>query len=387
MIKNSVIIIPNISNEDQVCDFLMQTKKVLDKHNFVYIVDFFGSQTLKDFFKKNTYGSEVKYLRPIDFLPLKRFKFVNDLNKLLYFYFLQIHLSIKHRTLKNFYIWMFFPQLINSIKLKLPNWKVIFDIVDFHTSNNSILNTILDQNKKYLLKKSDYIFVISNSLLKKYKNFVKDKNIKLKTEIKLVPQGFDSESFSKQNLKSKIIFPKGKPIIGFIGQISERLDFDLISNLVKGNLNYNFVFIGPKHHESNVPENNLHKATFAELCEQSNFFYYGKQSRNTIASMINNFDICTIPYDVSFDFNKYSYPMKMFEYFYVGKPVLTTPIKELERFSDFVKIGKNSKDWESSIRDLLSKPWPTEKILKQREIALENSWENKLEKIYEFIKK
>jgi len=102
---------------------------------------------------------------------------------------------------------------------------------------------------------------------------------------------------------------------------------------------------------------------------------------------MEKFDICMIPYDISFDFNKYSYPMKIFEYFYVGKPVISTEIKELECFSDFVKMGENSKIWQLKINQLLSQAWPLKKSLTQKQISVKNSWANKLEKIYEFIKK
>lgn len=380
MIRDALIIIPNLSNEDQVCDFLFQTAKNLAKDNQVFVPTFSANS-------KNCNKDGVNYLRPFQVLPFKRFSFVNRLNRLIYFFLLQFYLSFKFLKYKKHYIWMFFPEISDLLQSKIFSWSVIFDIVDFHYSPDEKKQLILNKNKKYLLEKADYIFSISNSLLKIYKEFVKKEKINLQKQIQIVPQGFDLDSFSKYNEKTKLVFPKGKPIIGFIGQISERLDFKLMSNLVKENKSWNFVFVGPWHHESNVPENASYRNLFNKICEEENCFYYGKQPRKVVRSIIKNFDICIIPYNVSFKFNKYSYPMKIFEYFYVGKPVLSTEIKELARFSNFVKIGENSKVWRSEINQLLKEPWPLKKRLTQKNISVKNSWPNKLEEIYEFIKK
>lgn len=387
MLKNSVIIIPNISNEEQVCDFLWQTKKVLEQDNFVYIVDCSSSQSLTHFMKLWILGRASNYLQPIDLLPLRRFSFVKDLNKAIYFSILQICLSIKHKKFKDCYLWMFFPKLISVVQLKLPWWRIIFDIVDFHTSEDGRIDLFLTKVKSKLLSKADYIFVISHTLLKQYQKLIRREHLHIKNTIKIVPQGFDVESFSKNNESTKLIFPKGKPIIGFIGQISERLDFKLIQDLVVNNKEWNFVFVGPWHHEDNVPINNSYRKIFENICQEKNCFHYDKQSRKTILSILDKFDLCMIPYDSSFDFNRYSYPMKIFEYFYAGKIVLSTPIDELERFPDFVKMGSGTKEWRLNIKKLLKTSHSSKKQSEQKRIALQNSWPNKLERIYELIKK
>lgn len=387
MIKNSVIIIPNISNEDQVCDFLWQTEKVLSKDNYVYVIDCSTSQSLAHLIKSWFIGQKVNYLKPIDLLPLRRFAFVNNLNRAIYFSILQACLSVKHKQLNSCYMWMFFPQLVSAIGSNLPWWHIIFDVVDFHDSENKQTNLFLSMAKKKLLTKTDHVFVISHTLMKQYKKFIKRENINIKNKIEIVPQGFDLESFSANNQKTSLVLPKGKPIIGFIGQISERLDFKLIQDLVTNNKEWNFVFVGPWHHEVNVPSNSSYRDLFKKICSEKNCFYYGKQSRKTVLSILSKFDICMIPYDPSFAFNRYSYPMKIFEYFYAGKVVLSTPIDELERFPDFVKMGTSAKEWRTNIKRLLQKSHSLKKQSDQKKIAIQNSWLNKLERIYEFIKK
>lgn len=79
------------------------------------------------------------------------------------------------------------------------------------------------------------------------------------------------------------------------------------------------------------------------------------------------------------------YPMKLFEYFYAGKPVVSTPIEELKRFPKYVKTGNAADEWEKHIRMLLSRPWPKVYMGEQRELARKNSWDKKIQAISSVI--
>ena len=73
--------------------------------------------------------------------------------------------------------------------------------------------------------------------------------------------------------------------------------------------------------------------------------------------------------------------MKKFEYFYLGKPLISTEIVELNRFSKFVKIGNNYSDWQKYIKEYLKKSWPKSFQKEERKLAEVNSWENKINSI------
>ena len=112
---------------------------------------------------------------------------------------------------------------------------------------------------------------------------------------------------------------------------------------------------------------------------------WGKSKQKDIPSIIDSFDIGIIPYDTNIDFNKYCYPMKTFEYFYLGKPIVSTPIKELERFPLFIKTGQSVQTWEENIQNILAKPWPKKHQRQQRQLAIDNSWSNKIEAMSQII--
>ena len=82
-------------------------------------------------------------------------------------------------------------------------------------------------------------------------------------------------------------------------------------------------------------------------------------------------------------FNSYCYPMKIFEYFYLGVPVISSGILELKekRFDGLMSIAADYKSWENSIKKLLENKIPGKKQRQQRELAIKNNWQNKIQKI------
>ena len=356
MLKNAVIIIPSISDESQTCDFLVQTARILKNNNRVYVLPYFTIPRL---------------------LPLRRFVWIEQLNRILYFTFLQFFLRIKHRHAANFYWWIFFPQLVLISHIKMFGWQVVFDIVDYHSHPVQSLRKKLEEDKNTLLSRANHIFSISHAIKKLYQPTTAK-------EIMVVPQGCALQELASE-VKHGLKIPTNKPIIGFVGQISERIDFALLEELIAANPQWNFVFIGPVRHESNVaitPE----KALFGGITKYQNFFHYSSQQRSVLLSVMKKFDICIIPYDIRHDFNRYCYPMKLFEYFYAGKPVVSTSIEELKRFHGLVYLADDASEFALQIRKLLKREWTLKKINQQRTLALENSWENKLNQMSQLIK-
>ena len=77
--------------------------------------------------------------------------------------------------------------------------------------------------------------------------------------------------------------------------------------------------------------------------------------------------------------------MKLFEYFHMGVPVVSTPIEELARFPKYVKIGLTANEWGKHIKEILTKPWPKKYKYDQRRLAVKNSWKNKIDEISKFL--
>lgn len=363
MKKEKIIIIPFNIPWNWSTDYTNQTAKILSKKNIVICFLWEDVLSLKEYFVARKSLKLFEQLSknlfiyyPIHIIPFRRFNFIVSLN--LYLNIIIVKLLVKSLELKygrkEKMLWIFHPTFLHLLKLFGKNYVSLYDCVDYS-------DDIKQENK--LIRQANFMTVISKTLYKLHQHKRKD--------IGIVPQGFRMIG-AKGKKVSK--FTNKRPIIGFVGGINNRLNLSLLLPLIKNNPKWQFVFWGPIQDK---------KPNY--LFSLSNVIYGVSKNKKELPSIISQFDICIIPYDTSQNFNKYCYPMKLFEYFYMGKPVVSTPIEELKHFPKFVKIGNTAKEWEKHIKTLLSKSWSEKYKKEQKRLAEENSWENKIKAINQLI--
>jgi len=389
-------------------DYIKQTAKILGLENKVIIFSWGESLSLKEIFKQRflqnkkfklldkkpiNKSKQIILFKPIQFIPLRRFELIQNLNLILNVHFLKLYLKIKSWDKLRKICWVFNYKLYHLSRLLGKSYLSLYDCVDFFSSLDKKTNQEIKIKQEKLIKNTDFFFVNSRALktrFKKYKPIV-------------VPQGFDLTSFKKFNqrkavlkkakssLKQKISLQqilkqktKGKlnqPLIGYLGGINYRLDFQLLFTLIKKNPQWQFVFVGQKQNQESESKLIKAKEKIKKLLKLNNVYHLKNQPKSKLPLIINQFDLCLIPYNPKIEFNQYCYPMKIFEYFYQKKPVVSTLIYALKPLQPYVKIGKNSKDFEKAIKKILAQGWPEKYRKEQRKLAIKNSWENKIKAI------
>lgn len=393
------IVIPYNDSFDVVCDYIFQTAKVLaNQGNIVYLIALANPISIskylflrrkekskrQEFFDKNN----IIVINPLTLFPLRltKLKLIEKINR--GFTLLYTTIFIKRRSVD--YLWCFDPADADIVKFTKGHTASIYDCVDYFSTLEPKRNRELKDKETRLIKSADFFFVNSYAL-HKTKGAIRKPDA-------VVPQGFDIEAFST---KERLTFPEKrelanlkkvfskipKPRVGFVGSLTYRIDFELILKLIRKMSTISFVFTDAF---LPIPDDDRFVGT-EELIDNikgfTNTHFIPKTfSRKVIKEALENFDMGIIPYDISFDFNKYCYPMKLFEYFYVGLPVVSTPIEELKRFPEYVRITNDVNEWEQNISNLLSRPWPDKYMKEQRKLAEENSWENKVNIICKEIK-
>ncbi len=384
-LTKSIIIFPSNEGKSEICDFLYQTSRILAKKNVVIVINIQQAASCKEILVKRLMSRQnftllkkkegVYYFTPLLFLPFRRFKKIVRLNLILNILALQLTLHIFFTKPRKRILWHFFPQLSFLHQYFGKEWQSIYDIIDYYTSPDLKLNQELNEQKKYLLEHVTVVTAISTALKKVYLSLVE-------REIYLVPQGFSLELFqlAEKKVSKGPTLPKAKPIIGFIGHINERLDFKLLLQLIKLHQNWRFVFVGPKETNANV---SLHEnySQVEKIFKSPNVLWLDQQPKKLIPGIVKQFSIGMIPYDLSYEFNRFCYPMKVFEYFYQGKPVISTDIESLHKLTPYLITVNDAANWETEIRNVLAHPWPKEYSAKQKRLAIANSWENKIQSI------
>lgn len=352
--RRKIIFFPQVYKEITT-DYQLQTINALKKKNTLFVIQ---SQT-KGKHKNLQKIDGVYYFCPFYFKFLPRSPFFLRCIDLFNVFFITLYgyLFIPSFSSSPKILWLMNPDLYSFFKKYKSLFSLsLLDIVDYFETRKN--------RKNYLqfISEVDLVCVNSKTLYERYRS--KNKNIVL------VPQGFRLTSFQKTRSHKKRVS------IGYIGGINSRLDYSLLIKLVKNNPQWTFTFCGPL-----FDYRKDQKKLIDMLFGFSNVEYLGAVEKNKIPEVLSTFKIGIIPYCTNSPFNKYCYPMKIFEYFYQGIPVLSTEIDELTEFPSFIKIGKNANQWAKYIEVLLNTPWPKKKQLQQRDLAKKNSWVKKISAI------
>lgn len=260
-IQNRLIIIGSTLPYNYPADYIRQTVKILSQKNLVIIFYWINPPSLKEiliaknkFFLIEKYHHNIIFFNAVNLFPFKRFSLIRKLNLIFNFWILKFYSHFRYHSGRNpdninkSILWIFNYQHYNWPKIMGKNFISLYDCVEYPSSLDPQKEKEIRQKEKELIKNVDYFFVNSLSLYNIYKKY---KPI-------VVPQGFDLETFSK-NARRRTIGAKNinkilpltlqnnkKPIIGYIGNISYRLNYPLLVTLAKNNPLWNFVFVGEK---------------------------------------------------------------------------------------------------------------------------------------------
>ncbi len=107
------------------------------------------------------------------------------------------------------------------------------------------------------------------------------------------------------------------PRIGFFGVIDERCDIDLLGKIAVLKPAWHFVMIGP-----------VVKIEEADLPRPTNIHYLGGKTYNELPQYIAGWDVAMMPFAIN-DSTRFISPTKTPEYLAAGKPVVSTPIRDV----------------------------------------------------------
>jgi UDP-galactopyranose mutase len=110
-----------------------------------------------------------------------------------------------------------------------------------------------------------------------------------------------------------------RPRAGFIGVIDERLDIALVDEIARLRPDVHFLLIGP-----------VVKIDPANLPQAANLHYLGGKQYAELPGYLSHWDVALMPFAIN-DATKFISPTKTPEYLAAGRPVVSTPIRDVVR--------------------------------------------------------
>ncbi len=155
-----------------------------------------------------------------------------------------------------------------------------------------------------------------------------------------------------------------KKIIGYVGSIDERLDFDLLKKLAANNPSYDFHFIG-----------RVITSNAEELKALPNVKFFGAVNPEILPGMMQHFEVGIIPF-VKNEFTRNIYPMKVNEYLALGIPVVSTGFANINDLSGFWEIADDEPAFSTKIKEAIKENNEDKKQCRKAK-AYTNSWQQK----------
>ena len=127
-----------------------------------------------------------------------------------------------------------------------------------------------------------------------------------------------------------------RPRLGFYGVIDERFDTALLEEVARMRPDWTFVMVGP-----------VVKISEDELPKRPNIHYLGGKTYDQLPAYLSGWDVALMPFAMN-ESTQFISPTKTPEYLAGGKPVVSTPIRDVVRHYgqlEGVKIADNAPDF------------------------------------------
>lgn len=246
----------------------------------------------------------------------------------------------------------------------------IYYCVD-NISSSSPSAKYLKPYEEALFRSSDMVFVSSHAIEEHAKQF--------SDNVHFLPSGVDYEKF--QNIRDNVdemphaLSNLSGPVVGYVGAISGVFDQILLQHLAQQLPHVNFVLVGPLYTAVDVLE------------EEPNIHMPGPCEHGEVPAYIKEFDVTIIPYLIT-DFTNSVYSCKLNEYLSMGKPVVTTGLKEMYIFNKqhggVIQVSDSHEKFIENVTDILDGRISVDPH-KQIDIAIRNSWNSRFSNILSLI--
>jgi glycosyltransferase involved in cell wall biosynthesis len=161
-----------------------------------------------------------------------------------------------------------------------------------------------------------------------------------------------------------------RPRLGYMGSIFTRLNLPLLRSVLQAHPDWQFICFGDI---SSIRLPNVHGVSWC--------------SPDELPLYIASIDAGVMPYDCFEEKNLHCVPLKLFDYFAAGLPVVSTPVISLKEFSDLIYFGDTPESFTRAIERALSEPADSPHRKRRVEVAFEHSTEalgRRLEEVLNF---
>lgn len=218
--------------------------------------------------------------------------------------------TLEQQQIRHFIAWYYTPMAL-SFSGHLTPAVTVYDCMDELSAFAGAPPQLLDREKE-LFNRADLVFTGGQSLYESKKT--------RHPAVYAFPSSIEREHFAQAKHMTtepadQVSIPH--PRFGFYGVIDERMDIQLVADIARLRPEWHIVLLGP-----------VVKIDPAHLPQLANLHYPGMKSYKELPAYLSGWDVALLPFAMN-ESTKFISPTKTPEYLAAGKPVVSTPIRDV----------------------------------------------------------
>ncbi len=177
---------------------------------------------------------------------------------------------------------------------------------------------------------------------------------------------FDREpqpNIARSDPALQTVLESGKPIAGYYGAFAEWFDYDLLLRTAELRPEWSFLLIGPDL------DGSLNRAALDRI---PNICWLGPRDYLLLPGYLHLFDVATIPFRIN-SITTATSPLKLYEYFAAGKPIVSTPMPECTTFPE-VHVAATAEAFAAALDSARASAKDPEVRRQLVALAAQNTW-------------
>ena len=277
-------------------------------------------------------------------------------------------LFVEHE-IDDYVLWYYTPMAV-AFTRHLEPLATVYDCMD-ELSHFTGAPPELREREQALFERADLVFTGGPSLYEAKRE--------LHGSVHLFPSAVDAEHFKRARTElpepcDQAEIPR--PRLGFYGVIDERMDFPLLDAVARARRDWHIVIVGPS-----VP-----KFDPNNLAREPNIHYLGGKAYESLPAYLAGWDVALIPFARN-DATRFISPTKTPEYLAAGKPVVSTPIRDVVHpygEHGFVRIAETPDEFVAAVEEALREE-PGSLAERADAFLADTSWDRTWERMAELL--
>jgi beta-glucosidase/6-phospho-beta-glucosidase/beta-galactosidase/glycosyltransferase involved in cell wall biosynthesis len=266
-------------------------------------------------------------------------------------------------------LWYYSPMDASWSLGHFENRGIVYDSMDELSQFTGAPKSLI-ANERRLMEHSDVVFTGG------YELYLKKKQ--QHHNVHFFGCGVEFDHFAQAGDPATSIPPDidfmNRPILGWFGVVDERVDYNMVGEMARMRPEWSFAMVGP-----------VVKVDPNLLPHYPNLYWLGGRDYSVLPNYCRAFDVNMMCFAINAA-TQYINPTKALEYLATGKPVISTPVKDVvTQYSDTVEIVKTAEEFIFKATDVMNKP-DKDKIARGLAKAQASSWESTVATMESIIK-